>query len=321
MAKVGAVTQNRMVGAYIGLAVGDALGGPYEFMQAKEIIEAFVPGYTGGGWLNLDPGEWTDDTAMARAMLHGITKEMGSINPTSVMEEFSAWLKDNRHCSRNEFLDCGNQTAKAIDYWQQHGTFLLSPTASGNGSLMRLAPAVIATAHLPLEEAIIACQMTSLPTHNSPEVFDCVAVLTAAIRAGILGLHPARLIKEALKLDDVITTEIVTEKAKDWIDVGDFRNQPAEAFQNQSGYCVSTLESALWAVYGADCFEHALYRAILLGGDVDTVAAVTGQIAGARFGYSSIPDALRDGLLRQDGLYNEVFALIQMKEARAEARA
>lgn len=77
-----------------------------------------------------------------------------------------------------------------------------------------------------------------------------------------------------------------------------------------SGYVVDTLEAALWAVGGTNSFEEAVLKAVNLGGDADTVGAVAGQIAGAIWGYQTIPPSWRERLARGDNIVERALRLM-----------
>jgi ADP-ribosyl-[dinitrogen reductase] hydrolase len=283
---IGAVTRDRMIGSYMGLAIGDALGAPVEFQNAAELKT--VTTFRAGGWLNLTAGEWTDDTAMARALATSIIACGGEIDPQNIMSLFSEWLNKNRFTTRGTFVDCGKQTGAAIDFWQKNRTFLLDPVGSGNGSLMRLAPVVIATNNLEDWAAVIAAQQSSLPTHNSAEVMDCVAIMTIMMRRCFRGKSPLGngFLEDVLP---VVELDRVKSLVRAWADPEFWTDMNDEPPFNPSGYCIDSLEAACYAVATSVGFADAVLSAVNLGGDADTVGAITGQIAGAFYGRSNMP--------------------------------
>src|SRR3990172_8488667 len=99
----------RFQGCLIGLAVGDALGAPLEFMTEAEIARQYGPvrEYRGGGWLGLAPGEYTDDTQMMLCIARSIVAQ-GRFDPADVAERFVVWLAGGPK-------DAGNTTRRAIE--------------------------------------------------------------------------------------------------------------------------------------------------------------------------------------------------------------
>jgi ADP-ribosyl-[dinitrogen reductase] hydrolase len=125
--------EDKRAGAIMGLAVGDALGATYEFCSPREVPDGPLE-MVGGGWLGLDLGETTDDTALAKAVLADY--EGGSLDLRRVRNEMLSW-QDTRP------KDIGNQTRKALDYLRSQSDALSlpdDPDAQGNGAVMRAAP-------------------------------------------------------------------------------------------------------------------------------------------------------------------------------------
>ena len=79
----------------------------------------------------------------------------------------------------------------------------------------------------------------------------------------------------------------------------DFAKLPREEIKS-TGYVVDTLEAALWCVLTTDNYRDCVLRAVNLGGDTDTIAAVSGGLAGALYGYDTIPDEWLNTLLRRE---------------------
>ncbi|MBP5543075.1 MAG: ADP-ribosylglycohydrolase family protein [Kiritimatiellae bacterium] len=91
------------------------------------------------------------------------------------------------------------------------------------------------------------------------------------------------------------------------------RDMLADCADFNSGWCVSTVESALWALNTTGTFEDALIAAVNLGGDADSIGAVCGQLAGAKYGLSAIPErwlhAIKDHG-RVDALFQKFLAAL-----------
>ena len=125
------------------------------------------------------------------------------------------------------------------------------------------------------------------------ECLDAAEVLARVLAAAIAG-------RGTDSLDDAEEAELSAPKVRS-VAEGSWRGKPRENIRS-SGYVVDTLEAALWAVAASGSFEEAVLKAVNLGDDADTVGAVAGQIAGAIWGYSSIPERWRNRLAWHDRL-------------------
>lgn len=290
--------RDRRRGALIGLAVGDALGAAVEFMAPGEFEP--VTSYRGGGPHGLEAGEWTDDTSMALALADSIATVGWNLNDQA--SRYVEWWKTGKYSVTGRCFDIGNTTVAALRRFVQCQDATQSGDrareASGNGSIMRLAPVPIRYAGL-----LIACvpelgnyaEESSLPTHASE---DCVAACRylAIVLAGLMHgnsreevLDPKWRALKQLSDDKPLTPSIQA------IAEGRFRSKQPPAIRG-SGWVVESLEAALWAFHDAVGFEAAVLKAVNLGDDADTTGAVCGQLAGAHWGESGIPIHLRSGL-------------------------
>lgn len=290
---------DRRLGTLVGLAVGDALGAAVEF-QPPGNFEPVV-GYRGGGPHRLGPGEWTDDTSMALALADSIAAVGWDLGDQA--RRYVAWWRTGAYSVNGRCFDIGVTTARSLARYEQTGDASgsgdPSEGAAGNGSIMRLAPVPIAYAGLYPERAadlVGRCVESSLPTHRAPQA------LTAA---GYLGLVLAALLAgdsrdEVLAPDwwgiEVVASVVDVHPEVAEVIAGSYRSGDVTG----SGYVVRSLEAALWAFVHADDFASAVLAAVNLGDDADTTGAVCGQLAGAHWGLSGIPDDLLDGLARRD---------------------
>ena len=292
------VDKNRQRGALLGLAIGDALGAAVEF----EIPGLFEPvtGYRGGGAHGLEPGEWTDDTSMALALADSIGEAGWDLKDQA--ERYVAWWRTGAYSVNGRVVDIGTTTLAALQRFQKSGNPWTSgdPSefASGNGSIMRLAPVPIAYARwFPdrLADLIDRAVESSLPTHPGPRCLSACACLAVALAALIHGLPRETVLDPNWALWRQV--EEIQPLHPDIIEVirGSFHEKGPPEIQGR-GYVVKSLEAALWAFKGADSFREAVLRAVNLGNDADTSGAVCGQLAGAYWGESGIPEELRSGL-------------------------
>jgi ADP-ribosyl-[dinitrogen reductase] hydrolase len=272
-------------GMLLGLAVGDALGTTLEFGPRHSLRDLYTE-MTGGGMFRLNPGQWTDDTAMALAMAASLI-ERNAFDPFDVMIEWSEWYKDGKHSCTGRCFDIGYSTRKALDCFLADPVRLpaISPHSLGNGPLMRLAPVVLFSKTEEMAESLSYRQ----------------AALTHGEKAASASAAFGRLLFRLLSSDfdlSLIPAEIRHRKREEVV---------------SSGFYEATLEAAYWAVSTTRSFEDAIIQAVNLGDDADTVGAVAGQLAGVIYGYSSIPPRWLNALAWKSELLATVESLVNRR--------
>lgn len=277
---------DRARGMLLGLAVGDALGAPLEFCrrdQRQKVVDM-----VGGGPHRLTPGQWTDDTAMALAVADWVIYDHPA-RPETLMKRFAEWRDDGAYSCTGTCFDIGRTTSGAISYFLETDVGLAGPTGddtAGNGSIMRLAPTVI-PCRLSETQAVELARLQGMTTHRAHAADSSCEVLARILHRN---LHRQPGAAAVLTLGDERVHPVLVPIAR-----GDYQRKRRARIRS-SGYAVDTLEAALWATASTDTFEDAVVLAVNLGGDADTVGAVTGQIAGAVYGASGIPERWGDVL-------------------------
>ncbi len=275
------VAADRAIGALLGLAVGDAIGTTLEFSMrdSKPALTDMV----GGGPFALDPGQWTDDTAMALALANSLA-ECGGFNPRDCMNRFVNWYRWGAYSCTGTCFDIGIATRQALERYQDSDdpwSGSTNPNSAGNGSLMRLSPVAIWGARRGEAVVVETAAAQSRLTHGAAECLSACegyAVLTA--RA--IGGTPFADLFADLPLATPPSSRIAE------IFTGGWRGKARHEIES-SGYVVDSLEAALWCVNETNAFAEAVLLAANLADDADTVAAITGQLAGALYGASGIP--------------------------------
>jgi ADP-ribosyl-[dinitrogen reductase] hydrolase len=274
---------DRCAGALVGLACGDAVGTTVEF-RARGTFEP-LRDMVGGGPFGLSPGQWTDDTSMALCLADSLLARSG-FDAADQMARYVNWWRWGYRSATGECFDIGNTVCAALGRFEATlDPFAGSsdPATAGNGALMRLAPVVL---YFHPDEAAIQhfAMESSRTTHAAPEALDCARLLAFVIARALDGASKAELLDaRALALESPAVAALAQ---------GAYRTKTASAILG-TGYAVAALEAALWCFEHTASFEAAVLRAANLGDDADTTAAIVGQVAGAHYGITAIPDRWR----------------------------
>jgi ADP-ribosyl-[dinitrogen reductase] hydrolase len=259
--------QARASAAFLGVAIGDALGATTEFMTPNEIRFKFgtLKKIVGGGWLHLKAGRVTDDTEMSLCMARAI-RDSGGWDLTAIAGNFAAWMKSRP-------VDIGATCARGIREFMHKGTLAVPPNEwdAGNGGVMRMVPVVLGSLGDDRLLETWAVQQAHL-THNHPlSDAACIAV-GRMVRQAMTGAS-----REALQ---TMADDLVARFPK-------FRFRPYQG--NSSAYVVDTLQTVLHYFFSTTSFEECLIGVVNQGGDADTTGAIAGMIAGAFYGMRGLP--------------------------------
>jgi ADP-ribosyl-[dinitrogen reductase] hydrolase len=269
----------RYRGALLGLACGDAVGTSVEFQPRG----SFPPltDMVGGGPFNLKPGQWTDDTSMALCLTESLLTKNG-FNAVDQMTRYLNWWHWGYLSSTGECFDIGMTVRDALTRYQESGepfAGAIDPHSAGNGSLMRLVPVVLY--YFPHRERIsVLAADSSKTTHGAPEAIECCQLFAELIGKALQGAPKADL--RSLPELTFVEPKVAA------IARGDYLSKSKNDIRG-TGYCVASLEAALWCFQHTDSFETAILEAANLGDDADTTAAIVGQLAGAYYGVQGIP--------------------------------
>jgi ADP-ribosyl-[dinitrogen reductase] hydrolase len=299
-----------MKGCFYGCAIGDALGCPLEFKVRDSMpkVTEMIPTSNHGG---LPAGSWTDDTSMMLCLAASMAARGGVVDAISELTHYAQWFRKGYLGVNGKCIDIGMTTKRSLLKFIGTGTPINEPADEldqGNGSLMRIAPVPIFCWQNPTK-AFQFGYTSSLTTHNHP---NCATV------CGIVSYMLASIIK-----GNLTTKRQIADLLNDWkhssrderlisILDGEFMEKTRDQISS-SGYIMDTLEAALWAFFSTPDFESGAILAVNLGRDADTVGAVYGTIAGAFYGFDTLParwvDALQ-GRRYLDGVYTDVMEVI-----------
>ena len=270
-------TRDRAVGALVGLAIGDAVGTTLEF-KTRDSYEPLAD-MIGGGPFNMASGEWTDDTSMALALADSLIANP-ELDPADLLHRFCAWRDEGQYSCGCR--DIGLTVGAALSRWRRDGNAMAGstdPDSAGNGSLMRLAPVALAHWNDRRRLADVASRQ-SRTTHGAAE-----AVVACVGFAEILG----DAIAGKLRSEVMAPRKGAFAGKIAGIMAGSWRGRRRSEIHS-TGYVAHSLEAALWSVGRTADFRSAVLLAANLGGDADTTAAITGQLAGALYGLGGIPE-------------------------------
>ena len=283
---------DRAQGALVGLAVGDALGAQIEFRDRGTF--APVTDMTGGGPHDLHQGGWTDDTSMALCLAESLI-ECNGFDPVDQCERYVRWWRDGHWSVKDHCFDIGGATSRALGRFERSRNPFsggIGKMDAGNGSIMRLAPVPIYYS-ADLEDVIHYSGESSRTTHSLPSCIDACRLLGAMIATAIAGASREEVLSPNHNISAHLEPNILS------IAQGKWREKSYEDIEG-SGYVVKSLAAAVWCFANGKDFREAVLLAVNLGDDADTTGAVCGQLAGAFYGYKSIPSEWRGLLIKHD---------------------
>ena len=266
------VITDRAIAAFLGLAIGDALGATVEFMTSREISMQYGVHDTlrGGGWLNLKPGQVTDDTTMTLALGSSILAQ-GKVDALAAAQIFDDWM-------RAKPVDIGNTVRRNLLQFRKTGNpeAPYSDHDAGNGAAMRVLPVALATFGLDEVAVRTACRAQAHVTHHC-------ALSDAACETLVF------MVQDALRGADknyLLHTYAHPLAAQ----FPQFKFRAVKQSVNPSGYVVDTLQAVFQSFFDTDDFHSCLVNVVNRGGDADTTGAISGMLAGALYGTEEIPE-------------------------------
>lgn len=291
------ILRDKIRGALYAHAIGDAMGATTEFMSADEIKIKYgrVDDLIGGGWLDLNVGETTDDTAMTIGVIDALMSGFKSADEfkKACADNFLVWFETGPK-------DVGNQCRLALEKYKFTGRYIeTDEDALGNGSLMRALPCAI----LPVD----ACSLADdRPPADEPSLADGPSLATDRSPADGRTLSNddsptdgpiyLNLLQGEATHKNKTCADILTEYTKiiRTFILGENYKLKSQELLKPSGYIINTFANAKH--FANLPVADAIIGAVNHGGDADTIAAITGSMAGARDGYHSIPTEWIDKL-------------------------
>jgi ADP-ribosylglycohydrolase len=294
---------DRIKGSMLGLALGNALGAPFEGRMAAEVPDPLpaleLP------WMGLPPGSATEDTAMARNLVRSLAAR-GEFDPDDLVARHLEWFRSGppdvdaftrRVLSRVDGGEDAFEAARSV--WEERGP----EVSAGNGSVMYCAPLGLAYADRPEELLVVAPRLSAL-THFDERCRTAVVAVTLTVAALTRGQSPEGAVAAGLAV--VVDREggEELEYLVEMAGVGRRIDGPDQ------GFCLFTAGVALQSLLGTGDFEIEVSRVVALGGDTDTNAAVAGALLGTVVGENGLPQAWLDRLQDRQAIRAEALALV-----------
>jgi ADP-ribosyl-[dinitrogen reductase] hydrolase len=304
---VGVSAESRILGGLWGIAVGDALGVPVEFCTRKDRERDPVADLRGYGTHNQPAGTWSDDTSLTLCTVDTLLQ--AGEDYLALGQSFVRWLDAEIWTPHGAVFDVGNATADAIRRLARGVAPLEAgrddELSNGNGSLMRILPVAIWFGGRQTADTVEAAHRFSAVTHRHPRSQVGCAVFCLVARRLLAGLDAASAIDDAWRdasahyNADPFASEL---RAYSRISSASDLKRLRVAEIRGSGYVVDALEASLWCLLTTRSFREAVLRAVNLGDDTDTTGAISGALAGIRYGLDAIPRDWRAKLARHEDL-------------------
>lgn len=286
-------------GAFLGLAIGDALGTTLEF-KAKDSYTPLTD-MVGGGPFQLKAGEWTDDTSMALCLADSLLA-FGEHNAADQMDRYIQWRDNGLNSVTGLCFDIGNTVNQALYQYQNTGNpnaGSRNPNSAGNGSLMRLIPVSLMFSPLKgasLSKLLDKVAASSITTHAAQTAVEGCQVMAYLLHTIFSqpDISKLALFDQLNKVNQLKEFKQISPEISNIVN-GEWLTKSRDDIRG-TGYVVQSLEAALWCFVNSDGFEKGALLAANLGDDADTTAAIYGQLAGAFYGIERLPQHWLDKL-------------------------
>lgn len=295
------IDRDTILSGVCGLALGDAVGVPFEFQERKTVKKYDLSRMWEYGSHKQPIGTWSDDTSMVLATLDGMCSNVNSMS--TIMDNFRAWMESGKYTANGDVFDIGGTTARALNRYRMGEPLALcgedDEYSNGNGSLMRMLPvSFYIYTHRGLainEDTVNMIGMFSSLTHAHDISKECCVyyvyialycMLADKSKAGLQRAIEGGI--EAVENYYKNTTGSTVLGVRGLESLKEILSLKEEDIYS-SGYAIDSLEASLWSLYNSTGFKSAVCNAVALGGDTDTIGAITGSLAGLFYGWDNLP--------------------------------
>ena len=300
----------------LGHAIADALGVPVEFCSREELDEDPVVSMRGYGSYPVPAGSWSDDTSMSLCALDSLAT--GKLNYNEIMQNFVRWVSVGDFTPTGRTFDIGRTCLKAIRQYLESDRLdatksgMAEEWRNGNGSLMRIHPFALFLYYNGLadEGHMEVIHNASALTHAHERSKMACGIYTFVLWELLASPHKSSIIKglnrarrfymnsPEFETYDEMLMKRIGRIYRHWEDPDDYKEVTRDEIKS-SGYVVDTLEAAIWCLINTNDYRSCVLRAVNLGDDTDTVAAVAGGLAGALYGSDEIPEEWKKQLKKR----------------------
>ena len=282
-------------GAVFGHVIGDALGVPVEFVPRQRLQKHPVNEMAGGGSRRYPAGTWSDDSSMTLCALDSLTQCNG-FDSMDMMGRFARWAQDGYMTSTGKAFGIGRTTFAAICRFRrgEHSAAYggESEKDNGNGSLMRILPVVLFN---------FFCKDGESDAQRLETVYQASQLTHGHLRSQVACGIYSYVAEELLRKSEKSSISLGIKKSSEFyreheeypnfsrLFSTEFYSLPVEEIKS-GGYVVDTLEAAVWCLMNSGTYRDCVLKAVNLGGDADTIAAVAGGLAGILYGEAALPE-------------------------------
>ena len=304
---------NKVVDALLGVAIGDAVGVPYEFTSREEMQANPATDMIGHGTYNQPKGTWSDDSSLTFCLAESL---VGGYNLKDMSERFIKWMDEAYWTAHNQVFDIGITTSIAISRLRElidEGNLdelkrqkdYGNERDNGNGSLMRIIPLLFHIKGKPIKEQFnIVWEVSALTHRHIRAAMSCMIYLNLAekLLEGIDKLDAYKEMRvEIAELWDAIDLSEKERKHFDKVIQNDIRDTSIDDLKT-GGYVIEVLESSIWFFLNKNSYKDTILSIINLGHDTDTSAAIAGGLAGLYYGRKGMPEKWVASLARLDDI-------------------
>ena len=293
-----------------GFIIGDILGVPVEFYKRSYLKENPITDMVNNKHRGTTIGFYSDDSAMTLCTMKGIIDNPNVFDSRlhkSIMDNYILWVKDGYMSANKRCFGIGGTTFESLNKYRKSKSLddyceinIESERKAGNGALMRILPLVLAlyNKNMTINDKLSIIEFNNNLTHNNRDsrcscvfytlfIFNLLDTndLNSAYDLSIKGINEYYKDNIANKLDKILSKKILNLNEEDI---------------SSSGYVIDTLEACLWCLFNTDNYKNSVLKAVNLGNDADTIAAITGSISGLYYGINDIPKKWIDKIINKE---------------------
>lgn len=293
--------KNKLYGGIFGFCVGDMLGVPVEFSSREERKKDEVKELRAYGTYHQPFGTWSDDTSMTLCLIDAINQ---GFSLDKLMRNFVMYYSKALFTPNGEVFDIGISTQSAIERMilgiEPINCGGIEESDNGNGSLMRILPIAFLKQQLDDEKFIKLIEDVSTLTHGHNRTKLACIIYTVFVSELIQGKEKKKAFDKAIAFVNKFCKEKYLDEFKNFKKIisGEIIEYSEKSIKS-TGYVIDTLEAVVWLFFNSTSYEEAVLKAVNLGGDTDTIAAIVGGLSGIYYGINNIPNRWVQNIIRK----------------------